>query len=624
MGYIPENIIEEVLNRADIESVVGKYVSFTKRSGQNLMGLCPFHSEKTPSFNVNISRGIYKCFGCNKGGNSIKFIQEIEKLTYPEAIRYLAKEYNITVPEDTYDSNDSVDRKNKIDRVRKLLNDAGVFYYSKLKTSKEGLNYVKKRNISQDFVNKFGIGYAPDNWDELYKHLKRSGFTDDEMRDSGLFTTTKKGNLIDLLRGRLVFPIFDVFGKIIAFGGRNLGPELPKYVNSPDSLVYKKQEHLYGLHLAKKSQSSQIIIVEGYMDVISMHQAGVDNAVASLGTAFTSSQLKLVSKYASEVVFFFDSDNAGKSAALRALQMMLEYLDKMSGLKIRIKIANVPDGKDPDEYIKLNGKESFLQVVRNSLDVDDYLLKRAYEDNCDEKDVLDTYKYQEDIVLYSSWIRDDIKREKIAYEASKYLKATPQTVMSLINNSREEAIMKKEKEDIRATRREKQTQVSPEVHIPIDDICYQQEMELLILASRLKEQLATLPKSDILRPADFKGERMKSIVSYFLEHYKPESGTPEKLLIDKLCSENLNKTPAIDLYLTISDTLFMPSTVLEKIDMYKLYLYRLRIKKLKNEEKQLRTYLISLDDNIEKEKIKERLSKIVSIIDYYTNEEEKL
>ena len=423
MGLIPDNVIDEILTRADIESVVGRYV-LLKRSGGNLWGLCPFHSEKTASFSVNPAKGIYKCFGCGKGGNAINFIMEIEHLNYPEAIRHLGALYGVEIPETTSSGNDV--RKDEKNRVYDILKEAAKFYYKSFNDPDIGQparEYASKRGLSKQTLDNFGIGYSPMSWNALYDLLKSKGYKDEELTNSGIFKKSEKtGKPYELFRGRLMFPIFDSFGKIIAFGGRALGDEKPKYINSPDSLVYDKRNHLYAMNFARKEQSKQLIVVEGYMDAIAMHVAGFKNTVAALGTSFTDSQLKLCSRYAEEVVFFFDADNAGQNAALRAIKMMMEYLKKLTGINIRIKIAKVPDGKDPDEYIKVNGADKFKDVVRNALYVEDYLLERAKNDNTDpETGSLDSGKYQQDILVYGSWMNDEIKMSKMAGVAGPVL-----------------------------------------------------------------------------------------------------------------------------------------------------------------------------------------------------------
>ena len=357
MGLIPENVIEEVLTKADIESVVGRYV-LLKRQGGNMWGLCPFHSEKTASFSVNPSKGIYKCFGCGKGGNAISFIMEIEHLSYPEAIRHLAAQYGIDVPETGY-SGDSVKKEEK-ERVKDILKEAAKYYYKSFndpEIGKPARDYAAKRGLSKQTLDNFGIGYSPIRAG-LYDILKQKGYKDEEMLKSGIFAVSPKNNKpYDLFRGRLMFPIFDSFGNIIAFGGRALGDEMPKYINSPDSLVYKKQNNLYAMNLARKEQSEQLIVVEGYMDALAMHSAGLKNSVAVLGTSFTDGQLKLCYRYAEEIVLVFDSDNARQKAMLRIIKMMMEHLKAHNEFNARIKIAIVPDGMGPKEYIKENGED---------------------------------------------------------------------------------------------------------------------------------------------------------------------------------------------------------------------------------------------------------------------------
>ena len=550
MAKIPQNIIDEVLSRADIESVVGQYVTFTKRTGQNLFGLCPFHSEKTPSFSISPQKGIFKCFGCQKYGNSIGFIMEMEKLSFPEAVKYLGDRYGVQVQWGEDDDLDSQNLKERKNRVYSILTDAAGFYYKALNSNagKPGRDYAAKRQLTKETLIKFGIGYAPEGFDNLYSYLKNKGYNDDDLKDSGLFTVSKKGNLIDLFRGRFIVPIFDAFGKIIAFGGRNLGPELPKYVNSPDSLVYKKQNHLYALNFAKKAKSKQLIIVEGYMDAIAMHQAGIDNAVAALGTSFTDSQLRLASKYAEEVVFFFDSDNAGKTAAIRATHMMLSYLRKMTGIKIRIKIASVPDGKDPDEYIKTYGAESFKSVVKSAKDVNDYLFSRAYDDNYSNDSGLDLTKYQEDIIMYGSWIYDPIKREKMAVQAAQYLGARAETIVYAMEKAEESSIKSDRETQQRAMEREEKTEVEQRKQTvkndtPNADLVTRGETELFVRAVRLGPLLADetrISRNDVIRKNDFAGKNMRQIVEFFLSHFDPSSGVSEAVLITKMSDYLLN------------------------------------------------------------------------------------
>ncbi len=433
-GLIADNVINEVLSKTDIGSVVSKYVELN-RKGKLLWGLCPFHKEKIPSFSVSPDKGIYKCFGCGKGGNVIHFIMEMENLTYSEAVIFLADLCGVEIPEN-FNSEYEVEKEAK-NRIKEILKEAAEYYYMSFLDSdigKPARDFLSESGISKQTIHDFGIGYSPADKTALYEMLKGKGYTDEELLKSGIFAMSiETKTLYDLFRGRLVFPVCDQFGSIISFGGRALGDEKPKYINSPDSLVYKKQNNLYAMNLARKEQSEQLIVVEGYMDALAMHSAGLKNTVAVLGTSFTDGQLKLCYRYAEEIVLVFDSDNARQKAMLRIIKMMMEHLKAHNEFNTRIKIAIVPDGMGLKEYIKENGPEKIKDVVRYAFDIDDYLLKRAKEDNTDPiTGVLDLWKYQEDICLYASWMNDDIKISRMACVAAPLLGATPESVTSQI------------------------------------------------------------------------------------------------------------------------------------------------------------------------------------------------
>lgn len=619
MPRIPQEVIDEVLSKADIESVVGRYVSFTKRSGQNIFGLCPFHSEKTASFCVNPQKQTFSCYGCHKYGTSIGFIMEMEKLSFPEAVKYLGDMYGVNVEWTDSEQNGSSQLKDRKKRVEKILTEAAGFYY-KVFISDAGKNareYAAKRQLSKQTLVKFGIGYAPEGFDNLYRFLKKKGYSDDELKDSGLFTVAKNGNLIDLFRGRLMVPIFDYFGKIVAFGGRNLGPELPKYVNSPDSLVYKKQKHLYALNFARKARSKQLIIVEGYMDAIAMHQAGVENAVAALGTAFTESQLQLASRVAEEVVFFFDSDNAGKNAALRATEMMLSYLRRITGIKIRIRIASVPNGKDPDEYIKANGAEAFKAVVRSAKDVNDYLFSRAYDDNYDPDSGLDQTAFQEDVIKYGSWLFDPIKREKMAVQAAQYLGVRSETIVSAMERREDTALENELKRTISSQERSDKEQLKKRRESAADkpkaDYVTREEMELFVRAVRIGPALADerrIDRSDVLRKNDFTGENMREIVQFFLEHFDAQKGVNEAVLINKLSEYLLNGIQAEMFYLKMNESVPAEPSEDAEVDMYKKSLYQVRCRKCTREMLKIRDMMCVIDDENKKNELMEKTAKL--------------
>ncbi|MCQ2466057.1 MAG: DNA primase [Clostridia bacterium] len=642
MSRIPEDVVSQVLDKADIESVVGRYVSFTKRSGTNLYGLCPFHSEKTPSFAVNPVKGIYHCFGCNKGGNSIGFYMEMEKCSFPEAVRALAKDYGIEIPEYEEDTQAKKAKERK-ERIFALLLDSARFFYSCFVSDngKVARDYAAQRNLHPNTCKAFGIGYAPDSWDSLYKELSSKGYTDDEMLNSGLFAQTKKKDrLVDLFRGRLMFPIFDAMGRIVAFGGRAMNGEMPKYINSPDSEVYKKQEHLYAFNFARKERPTQLIIVEGYMDAIAMHQAGIKNAVASLGTAFTDSQLRLAARYCEEVVFFFDADKAGQNAALRAIKMMLNYLKKLSGMKIRIKIACVPDAKDPDEYIKEFGVESFNAVVKSAKDVDDYLSDRAYND-CFIDDQLDLNMYQDKIIEFGSWITDEIKRYRFASKANIYLKAPPEVLVKRMediasqNDKRESIqvernIVRENTEEI--SRRQETTSEVKEASnarksaIP-DDYASELELEVFAYAVQLNKYMVDpeyIKKIDIIRPNDFFGNNMKSIVEFYLDSFVEGRGVSEALLVGELQKYTLNNEQAEIAYLKAVEKLPIGMNINKLCIEYLVRLYRLRKELLRYK----RDYLLKILDRTKDEEKRavfiEKLRKIESGLEFIRKQEEKL
>ena len=636
MGLIPDNIIDDVLTRADIESVVSRYV-LLKRQGGNLWGLCPFHSEKTPSFSVNPSKGIYKCFGCGKGGNAISFIMEIEHMNYPESIRHLAGLYGVEIPETGY-SGDSIQKEEK-NRVKDILKEAAKYYYKSFNDEdlgKPAREYAARRGLSKQTLDNFGLGYSPMKGG-LYNILKDKGYTDAEMNNSGIFQkSAKTGKPYELFRGRLMFPIFDSFGTIIAFGGRALGDEMPKYINSPDSIVYNKQNHLYAMNFARKEQSKQLIVVEGYMDAIAMHAAGFKNTVAALGTSFTDSQLKLCARYAEEVVFFFDADNAGQKAALRAVKMMMEYLNKLTGINIRIKIAKVPDGKDPDEFIRVNGADKFREVVRSALYVEDYLLERAKNDNTDpETGELDRGRYQEDICRYGSWMNDDIKMSRMAGAAAPLLGATQQAVISQMQRYKQIEDKKQSQVNSRTLERERRenlvnrnndegleevtdnpvpeemTQGRPAFR-KVNDKASKEEIELFAYALSLGSALAdkkSIDKTDIIRPDDFSGDTLRELVKIFLNFFDGRDETLYARMSDYFSRLTINGMPAEDVMLRAVETADRSPDVNVKRDMYLALLFKVREARIKIEEERLINMLMTASPS-EKEKINSLLRNL--------------
>ena len=365
----PETFLTELTERNDIVEVVSSYVRLSKKSGSNLFGLCPFHSEKTPSFSVSPDKQIYHCFGCGKGGGVINFIMEIENLSFPEAVEFLARRVNMPVPEQ---ENDRESKKRS--RMLALNKDAARFFFEQLATpgGAPARDYMARRQIGRTAAVNFGVGYAPDSWDALRSAMKAKGYTDFELFDAGLVRRGKNGGFYDTFRKRLMFPVIDVRGSVIGFSGRILGDGEPKYMNSPETLVFNKSRNLFALNLAKKSKSGYIILSEGNIDVVSLHQAGFNSAVASLGTSLTPEQARLISRYKSEVIIAYDNDGAGVKAAQRAIGI-LEKLD------LKVRVLRLEGAKDPDEFIRLKGPEAFRKLLEGSEDQIDYRLRRITE-----------------------------------------------------------------------------------------------------------------------------------------------------------------------------------------------------------------------------------------------------
>ncbi len=374
----PENFIQDLTERSDIVDVVGSYVQLSKKSGANYFGLCPFHNERTPSFAVNPSGQFYHCFGCGKGGGVINFIMEIENLSYPDAVRFLANRAGMQMPEETFDRD-----SRKRARLLSANKDAARWYYEQLSTpgGKRCTDYMAGRGISPSVARRFGLGYAPERGG-FQQAMREKGYTDWELLDADLIRKGDRG-FYDTFRDRLMFPIIDVRGQVIGFSGRTLGESGAKYLNSRDTLVFNKGRNLFALNLAKKSKAGYIILSEGNIDIVALHQAGFDSAVASLGTSLTPEQARLLSRYTGEVILCYDNDGAGIKASQRAIGI-LERLD------LKVRVLRLTGAKDPDEYIRTRGPEAFRNLLEGSEDQVDYRLnsvKAKYDLSRDEEKV---------------------------------------------------------------------------------------------------------------------------------------------------------------------------------------------------------------------------------------------
>lgn len=373
--YYSDDIVEEVRMRSDIVDVISGYVKLQRR-GSSYFGLCPFHNEKTPSFSVSPSKQMYYCFGCGAGGNVFTFIMEYENFTFPEALKFLADRAGITLPEQEYseEARKQRDKKSAILEVNKI---AAKYFYYQLRSQQgtKAMEYLRNRMLSDETMKRFGLGYAGPYSDALYRYLKKQGISHEILKESGLMQVSEKQGMYDKFWNRVMFPIMDVNNKVIGFGGRVMGDAKPKYLNSPETLIFDKSRNLYGLNFARTSKKKNLLVCEGYMDVISLHQAGFTNAVASLGTALTSQHASLLKRYTDEVILTYDSDEAGIRAALRAIPLLKE-----AGVSARV--LHMEPYKDPDEFIKALGTDAFqdrIDMAENSFMFEVSVLQKNYD-----------------------------------------------------------------------------------------------------------------------------------------------------------------------------------------------------------------------------------------------------
>lgn len=437
MAFSPA-FLDELNNRNPIEDVVGQYVALT-RKGSNLFGLCPFHGEKTASFSVSPEKGICYCFGCHKGGSAVNFIMEIENLSYPDAVRFLAKRAGLEIPEDQ--AGDSQFKKKE--RLWALSKAAARFFHDQLKTPAAGevRDYIGKRGLSSSTVTKFGLGFAPDRWTALLDAMTAKGFTKEELLQTGLVLQNReKGTLYDRFRNRLMFPIIDVRGNVIGFGGRVMDDSTPKYLNSPETVIFNKRRNLFAMNIVKKSKQGFIILTEGYMDAIALHQYGFDCAVASLGTSLTQEHADLLSRYTNEVVLTYDGDAAGQNATQRAIPML-----EKTGLKV--KVLRMQGAKDPDEFLKKYGADRFKLLLEGSENQAEYRLRSLaakFDLSVDEQKVEFAKQAAELISTYTT----AVERELYGGRAAEMAGVTAQVMQMEITRAykRRTAAAKKAKE----------------------------------------------------------------------------------------------------------------------------------------------------------------------------------
>jgi DNA primase len=430
--YIPDEIIEDIRSASDIIDIISDFV-ILKKQGRNFGGLCPFHSEKTPSFMVSPDKQIYRCFGCGEGGNVFSFLMKKENLSFPDAARLLAEKAGIAIPET---ENPVRDAQAKEQKAALEINDLTSSFYQyilkKHESAEEARSYIQKRGLALATVNMFQIGFAPPGWDNLLQFLNKKGHQVDVLEKCGLVLPGTKGQkgYYDRFRNRIMFPIWNVQGKVVGFGGRVMDDSMPKYLNSPETFLFNKGHLLYGINKAVESIRllDQVIIVEGYLDVITCHQAGINNVVASLGTAFTREQGKLLLRYTREVIIAYDTDAAGVNATLKGWQI----LDDMG---FRVKIVSIPDGKDPDEFIRNNGADAFLEVIRqNSLSLCDYKTERAM-DKYDIYSLEGKFKIASEVIPSIKNLSSEIEKEEAIMKLAQKLHLSPNAIRAEVGKN---------------------------------------------------------------------------------------------------------------------------------------------------------------------------------------------
>jgi DNA primase len=427
---IPDETVREIRERASILEVVSDYVSL-KKSGVNYLGLCPFHTEKTPSFNVNPAKGIFHCFGCGVGGDAVNFIMRMESISFPEALRFLARRVGVTIPEKPLTASE----KRRVDERETFygLYELAVGHYRKLLTEdavgEPARGYLKSRGVSNDISGVYGLGFAPESWDSLARYLERNKVSLEDVEKVGLVRKRERGGYYDVFRNRLLFPISDIHGRPIGFGGRVLDASLPKYLNSPESAIYRKSDILFGLSMAKQAirEKGEAFVVEGYFDHLALFSNGIRNVVATCGTALTGNHVKLLRRFAKKALLLFDADSAGKKATFRAMEIFLEEGFPAS-------VVQMPAGEDPDTYLAKYGVDAFIELVSGARPVIDYFLRDLCRLN-DISTVDGKMAVLEELAPRLAKIPDSVERDLYAREVGRLLQVEENLVRRKLSRS---------------------------------------------------------------------------------------------------------------------------------------------------------------------------------------------
>ncbi len=586
MARYSEEIINEVRQSNDIVDVISQYVHL-KRSGRNFFGLCPFHNEKSPSFSVSPDKQIFHCFGCGVGGNVITFVSKIEGLNFVETVQMLAERANIQLP--TLENNGDMQKEILKDKVYKINEFAAEYYHQNLykPQAKIAQEYVKKRQLSNETLKSFKIGFSG-KFDELFKELRKQGFEEKEILESGLVNKNDRGQYIDRYRNRLMFPICDVRGRVIAFGGRVLDDSKPKYINSPENIVYSKGRHLFGLNVAKKGDTKRLLIVEGYMDVISLHQRGITNVVAPLGTALTEQQGWLLRKNAEQIILSFDSDEAGLQAKLRALEIL-------QNMGCDLRVLQMDGAKDPDEYILKYGNARFQALVDKALSVIEFKVKILQKD-LNLENTNDKIKFLNEIAKLISKVDNTIEREIYIEKIAQEYDISKEAIYAEVNkltykNYKSEKILEKSKPIITHKKPERK-EISPTV----------KKRENTIISILLTGDLSIFEiiKQNI-KPENFQDEINANIAKKLYEELEKGNSNINGI-IDELEQEEQNQITMI-----MADDYEI--TDLEKAidDLIQIY----QKERLNNRKFQILELLETTTDEIQKKELEKELSDTI-------------
>ena len=585
-----DELLDEIRSSNDIVDIISQYVVL-KRSGRNFFGLCPFHKEKSPSFSVSPDKQIFHCFGCGKGGNVFHFISQIENINFVESVGILAERAGITLP--TSDNSEDEKRQKLKARIYEINEIAANFYHENLykPTSKAAQDYVKKRKLDNKTLKEFSIGYAG-NYDELYKELVKKGYTEQEMISSNLILKNNNGQFLDRFRKRFMIPIKDVRDRVIAFGGRVLDDSKPKYINSPEGIVYSKGRNLFGLNVAKKNQMEKIIVVEGYMDAISLYQRGITNVVASLGTALTEHQGRLLGKYAKQIIIGYDADGAGQAATMRGLEILANL-----GYDVRVLQLDDPNVKDPDEYVIKNGTGRFNRCVDNSISLVEFkvkMLKKSLNVNT----ASDKIKFLNEVAKIISKVDNDIEKEIYIERISKDYDVSKEAIYAQTNK-----LQYKDNQGSKILER----RIAPKKIVKEDteesneNLNKRENMIISLLLTDNENAYQNL--KSVIDPNDFKIDINKKIVQILYDEFEKGNSNINSILDSIKDEEMLNTITKI-----MADDYNITDINKAIIDIIKIY----EKEKIIEEKKRIIAKLE--DENLSQEESKELEAKLSQII----------